>query len=139
MQKNMMKKLITANGIEHGLLEEISNAVPNTDFKDMTEKNRKEMLERKKKDLELVEVKYQNVRNTVNGKWEGGYCDYAGEPLRVFRFLHNHVYKIPRGLARKISEMGAPKRSGLVDSSGMELTVDGEYEKSHQMIPVGDF
>lgn len=127
------------NDIEHGLLEEVGNAIKDDGFKNLSEKHRKEMLEKKKNDLELVDVVYQNLTNPENGKWEGWYGDYAGVPLRSFRFLHGKRYKIPRGLAKKINDMGAPVRSGLLDSSGRFLEKDGEKIRAHQMVPAGDF
>lgn len=134
-----MKKFREKSGQEHGLMETLSNAVPDHGFKNLSEKNRKVMLDRKKNDLELVKVRYQNMDNQEYGVWEGSYCDYPGEPIRMFRFLHGFEYEIPRGLAKKINALGMPIRSDLVDSTGKYYEKEGEIKKTHQLVPVADF
>lgn len=135
----VMEKYVTENNIEHGLVEEFSNAVQDHGYKHLSEKNRKELFEKKKKDLELVKVKYQHLQNQKDGKFEGPYCDYAGESIKLFRLLSNNVYVMPRGLARKINELGMPRRSEILDGSGMPTTKDGEVEKIHLVSKVEDF
>lgn len=133
-----MKKFVTEKGVEHGLIETIANSVPDHGYKNLNEKNRKEMLERKKTDLEYVDVEYYNLKNQENGKFESPYGDHPGAPIQFYRLLHGHRYSIPRGLARKINALGAPKRSGLIDVGGRELLMDGKKERTHQVVTAGD-
>jgi hypothetical protein len=129
-----MEKKRTEKGIEHGLMEEIANSVPDTGYKNLSEKNRKEMIERRKKDLELISGTYQNLKNQETGKWEGWYAEYPGVSMKNFRLLHGHTYTIPRGLAKKINNMKVPKRSGLTDGQGNILNIEGQFEQTHQFV-----
>ena len=133
-----MEKQTTPQGIEHGLIETIANSIPDHGYKNLEDKNRKEMLERKKRDMEVVKRTYQNMKNQEAGKWEGWYGDHPGEPLRCFRFLHGETYLVPRGLSRKINALGAPVRSGLVGTDGRSLDMDGQIDRTHQLVAVGD-
>ena len=134
-----MEKFKTKQGVEHGMIEQIANSVTDHGYKNLSEKNRKEMLERRKRDLEPVKVRYQNLKDQENGKWEGWYGDHPGEPLKAFRFIHGQRYTVPRGLARKVNAMGAPIRSGLLDARGNELEKDGEMIRTHQLVPDQEF
>ena len=129
-----MKKLRTKNGQEHGLMDSCSNAVLDHGYKNLSEKNRKEMLEKKRRDLELVPCKYQNLKNQENGKWENWYGDHPGEPLRQFKLLHGFSYVLPRGLAIKINESKVPLQSGLTDIDGNMLNVEGKFDQTHQIV-----
>lgn len=134
-----MKKQTTALGQEHGLLETIANSVLDTGYKNLSEKNRKEMIERRKKDLELTEVRYQNLKNQDNGKWEGWYAEYPGEPMYNFRMLHDNKYLIPRGLARKINAMKVPQQSGIVSVDGSHYQSQNKFDQTHQVVSAGEF
>ncbi len=133
-----MEKQTTKLGIEHGLIETIANSVPDHGYKNLNDTNRKEMLSRRKRDLEMVKRTYQNLKNQETGKFEGWYADHPGEVMRSYRFLHGHTYTMPRGYARKVNAMGAPLRSGLLDSNGNSLEVDGQIDHTHQLVAVGD-
>ena len=129
-----MKKLRTKNGQEHGLIDSIANAVQDHGYKNLSELNRKEMLSRRKNDLELIPVTYQNLKNQENGKWESPYADHPGEPIRLFRFFHGNSYVIPRGLAKKINALKVPVQSGITDLNGNELNVEGKFDQTHQIV-----
>lgn len=134
-----MKMFTTENGIEHGLVETLGNHVKGTDFAKYPEKRRKELQANMKKDMRLVEVMYQNLKNQDNGKWEGSYCDYEGQPMYIFRFLHNHSYTLPAGLARKINALGVPIRAGLVNAQGETLKNDSAKVRTHLLVSIGEF
>lgn len=133
-----MQKQITNSGIEHGLLEEISNCVPDTGYKNMDEKHRKEMLERRKKDLELVKGKYINVKNQEHGRFEGWDAEYPGVSMKNYRLLHDNIYTISRGFANKINKMKTPLRSDIVDPKGRPMDVQGKFDQTHMFLIGGD-
>ncbi len=134
-----MKKMMHGN-IEHGLIETIANSILDHGYANLSEANKKDVLAQKKKDLELVDVIYQNLDNSETGKFEGAYGTYSGEPIRFYRFIAGQRYSIPRGFARQINEeLGCPVRSGLLDSNGKELAKDGQTKRTHQMIPASQF
>ena len=135
----MMEKHVTDSGIEHGLIEELANAVPDTEFANMSEKNKKEMQHRKKRDCELVSCRYQHTKNPENGKYEGWDARYAGVPLRQFRFLNGQRYVVPRGLKSAVNKLGMPQRTGLCDSQGRELMTEGIVDHVHLLIEDQDF
>ena len=134
-----MEKHVTREGVEHGLVETIANSVPDHGYKNLSEKHRKEMLDKKKNDLELVEIVYHHLKNQDTGKFEGWYADHPGTPMYYFRLLYGLKYKIPKGMAKKINNLGAPQRSGLVDSRGNELLRDGVKERTHQVSAAAEF
>ena len=132
--------LKTSQGHEHGWIETIANAVQGPGFSCLTEANKKEMFHRKGKALKPQKFRYQNLKNTKNTKFEGWYgADWPGEPQRSFRLLHGHIYTLPVGLSWKMDKMGSPKRSGLVDTSGDVIEMDGPLDQTHQLIPVGEY
>lgn len=128
-----MERLVTENNVEHGLIDTRANAIPDHGYKNLPEPKRKDMLEKKKKDLKLVRAQYHNLKNQENGKYEGWYIGFAGEPLRWFRFLHGHEYIVPRGCVDEINDLGQPIRSGLLNSQGIPLAKDGQKDRTHLM------
>lgn len=132
-----MIKLVTANGIEHGLLNVLVNQVPKSKrFKNMDAKRREEMEKKIKADSELVEVRYLNYKNQENGSLYKDYYAGAGEPYYLFNFLHDHVYKVPKGLVDQVNDPNhmIQKREGCVDINGNPLAKDGPKKRIHHFV-----
>lgn len=126
-----MERLTTPNNVEHGLVLTLANAVQDHGYKNLPDAKRTKMLAKKKHDLELVRVRYHNLKNQENGRYEGWYIGHPGEPMRKFVLLHEHSYVIPRGCAEEINALGQPVRSGLVGTNGIPLEVDGKKDRTH--------
>ena len=127
---------VAASGLEHGLINTIGNSVPDTGFKRFAEKDRP-MMEKKKKDAEkVVKARYLNSRGTSE-RLERPYMEFEGQPITMWRFLHNHVYEVPKGLVDDVNaQPELAKRSELVDMNGNPTKIDGKGEKLHQFVPI---
>jgi hypothetical protein len=127
MEVNMLL-MKTANGIEHGLLNTLINQVPKSKRFKNVEPGRKAELEKRAKDnAEIVEVQYINYKNQDTGHRCADYTVGAGEPLYMFKFLHGHTYRVPKGLVNHINDprKRRPRREGSVDESGQPREKDG--------------
>jgi hypothetical protein len=129
--------LATASGEQHGLINTVANSVPDNGFKRFSDKFRPEIEKQKKHDAEIVKARYMNSRRGRE-LLEKPYMKYEGQPITMWKFIHNHVYDVPRGLVDEVNAMPElAKRSQIVDESGNPTTEDGPGEKLHQFIPVG--
>ena len=131
-----MLKRITANGIEHGLLNTLVNQVPKSKrFKNVDPKKKEELEKKVKADSELVEVRYLNYKNQENGSLYKDYYAAAGEPYYLFNFLHDHVYKVPKGLVDQVNDPNhmVPKREGALTDNG-PLATDGPKKRIHHFV-----
>lgn len=129
-----MEKFVTANGQEHGLLEEVANQITKEAYAKFPEKTRKELEARDKRNAELVKVTYMHRTDEVNGKWEGWDKARPGEPLRMFRFFSGHSYIVPRGLKESINKLGTTPLSGILDKNGVPTPKDGSLKRYHLMV-----
>lgn len=122
----------TASGLEHGLINTVSNSVPDTGFKRFDEKFRQSLEKMKKEDEKLVKVRYINSRG-ANERLERPYMRYEGQPITTWRFIHNHVYTVPKGLIDEVnSQPELAQRSEILDSNGVPTKKDGPGEKLHR-------
>jgi hypothetical protein len=127
---------VEPNGETHGLINVLANSVPDNGFKRFSESFRPEMIKMKKEDSKIVEARYLNSRK---GKeiLQKPYMKYEGEPIQIWKFIHNHVYKLPQGLVNEVNDqMALPKRSEILDSKGVATTMDDKGEKLHEFVPV---
>jgi len=132
-----MMKMMTANGIEHGLIHTLINQVPKSKrFKNVDPKKREELEKKIKADSELVEVRYLNHKNQENGSLSKDYYAGAGEPYYLFHFLHDHVYKVPKGLVAQVNDENRmiQKREGSIDANGNPITKDGPKKRIHHFV-----
>lgn len=132
-----MQKFITANGIEHGLVNTLINQVPRAKrFKNMDAKQKEEAEKKIKDDSIVVEVRYLNHKNQENGSLFKDYYAGAGEPYYIFNFLHDHVYKVPRGLVAQVNDPNhlVPKREGSLDPNGQPREKDGPKKRIHHFV-----
>jgi hypothetical protein len=132
----MSLRVVTASGEAHGLINTVANSVPDNGFKRFSENFRPEMEKNKKRDAEIVKARYLNSRKGRE-VLERPYMKYEGQPIQHWKFIHNHVYEIPRGLVDEVNgQPELPMRSEIVDASGAPTTRDGPGEKLHQFVPV---
>jgi hypothetical protein len=127
----------TASGEEHGLVNTVSNSVQDNGFKRFAADFREQMKKNKQEDEKIVKARYLNSRK---GKemLERPYARYEGQPITMWKFIHNHVYDVPKGLVDEVNTQAAMiKRSEILDAKGMPTTRDTEHEKLHQFVPVG--
>lgn len=126
-----------SNGIEHGLLGTLVNQVPKSRrFKNVDPKRKEELEKKLKNDSEMVDVRYINYKNQINGVLPKDYSAGAGEPIYLFKFLHNHTYKVPRGLVNEVNgkRMEFAKRADSVDENGQPRTKDGPPLRIHEFV-----
>ena len=132
----MTLTLRTENGEEHGLINTLPNSVPYDGMKKFAEKDRPSMEKMKKDDARLIKARYVNSRGT-NEKLERPYCRWAGQAITMWKFLHNHIYELPKGLVDEVNKSpGLAKRSEICDVNGVPTKKDGEAEKIHQFYPI---
>jgi hypothetical protein len=132
----MSVKMVTASGEEHGLINTVANSVPDQGFKRFSEKMREELKKQKKEDEQIVKARYMNSRKGRE-TLERPYMKYEGQPITYWKFIHNHVYDVPKGLVNEVNgQPELPKRSEVLDASGQPTLKDGIGEKLHQFVPL---
>lgn len=125
---------ISASGKEHGLINTIGNSVPFDDFKNFDEKTKENLKKQKKEDEKIVKARYLNSRGS-NEMLERPYAKYSGQPITMWRFYHDHVYDVPKGLVEEVNKMPPlAKRSEILDANGQPTMKDGAGERLHQFV-----
>ena len=132
----MQMTFTTEKGQQHGLLNTVGNSVPDDGFKRFADKDKESMKKLKAKEEEMVRARYLNSRGE-NERLEKPYMRWAGQPITFWRFLHNHIYNVPRGLVDEVNKSpGLPTRSEILDSKGVPTIKDGATKREHQFVPV---
>jgi len=123
MTASMM--MSTAGGELHGLINTLTNSVPNDDFKTFKPEHKKELEAQRKEDSKIVEAEYMNSRGR-HERLTKPYCRYAGDPIQIWHFIPGKTYKVPLGLVKEVNDATKhiPKRSGLVSVDGQALRKD---------------
>lgn len=123
-----MTRLVDRNGHEHGLMNTLINQVSKAEAYKKVDAKRKEELEaRVKKNSVMKKVRYIHLKNQENGNRCTDYYAGPGEPIRVYKFLHDNVYDVPQGLIDKVNseQSKLPARAESLDDSGRPRTKDG--------------
>jgi len=137
--------LATASGEMHGLINTLTNSVPNDEFKNFKPEHKKEMERQKKEDSRVVKVEYINSRGR-HERLTKPYCRYAGDPILVYHLIPGHIYELPMGFVKEVNDVSKriPKRSGLISIDGQAvnkdespLAQDQEGEQLHRLVPAG--
>lgn len=135
----------TAAGELHGLINTLTNSVPDDGFKNFKPEHKKELEAQKKEDAKLVKAEYMNSRGR-HERLTKPYCRYAGDPIQIWHFIPGKTYEIPLGLVKEVNDekKHIPRRSGLVSVDGESLRKDesplDKDEKGewlHRFTPVG--
>lgn len=127
----------TPSGIEHGLMTTLVNQVPKSKrFKNVEPKLKEELEAKVKRDSELISVRYLNYKNQDTGFLAKDYYAGAGEPIYIFKFLHDYVYMVPKGLVDQVNDPTrlSPKREGSLDENGQPLLKDGAPKRIHHFV-----
>lgn len=130
-----MKNMIDARGNPHGLINVLPNSVRDKEFSQFKEKDRESMKKLKAKEEKLVKARYVHRKGGMEDLCKP-YMHWAGDDIRMYRFVHNNVYEVPQGLIDEVNaNPGLAKRSEIVDSSGQPTIRDGMSEKDHSFYP----
>lgn len=134
--------MCTATGEEHGLINQLPNAVPFDDFKSMTPefkaKAKKELEHRKK----MSKGRYINTES-YDDRLDKTYCAGAGEPLQTYHLIPDQVYDLPLGFIEEVNQTEMAVRSDLLSVDGVNVTKDGtatakdRVKRVHQIVPIG--
>lgn len=129
---------VTQTGEEHGLINTLGNSVKDDGMNRFAEKDRAKMQKMKTEDARIVKARYLH-KDGKNEKLERPYCNWGGDPITMWRFLHDNVYEVPKGL---VDDVNSPnkrqkKRAGfLVNGKGEPLETDQLEDPIHRFIPV---
>ena len=115
----------TASGELHGLINTLTNSVPNDDFKHFKPEHKKELENMKKEDSKVVKAEYMNSRGR-HERLTKPYCRYAGDPIQIWHFIPGITYDVPLGLVKEVNDSSKkiPRRSGLVSIDGEPMRKD---------------
>jgi hypothetical protein len=134
-----MQKRVTSTGIEHGLLTTLINQVPRKNrFRNVEAKKKEELEKLVKRNSELVKARYIHYKNQKRGSRVVDYTAAAGEPYYVFKFLHDNVYEIPRGVVDVVNHERnkRPVRADSLDDDGKPREKDGYAERIDEFVAV---
>lgn len=138
----MKIKLCTAAGEEHGLINTLTNSVPDTGFKHIDPKIKSSIEKKKKDDSKIVKARYINHRGH-HERLTKPYCKYAGDPIDIWHLIPGHVYDLPMGFIEEVNAVRMPVRSGLQSVDGHPINQDeSPLEKDrvgdaiHELVPV---
>src|SRR5271157_6046943 len=101
MNKQLM--MSTASGELHGLINTLTNSVPNDDFKNFKPEHKKHLEAERKEDAKIVKAEYMNSRGR-HERLTKPYCRYAGDPIQVWHFIPGKTYEIPLGLVKEVND-----------------------------------
>lgn len=127
----------TLNGVEHGLLNTLINQVSKKSrFKNMEPKQKSDAEAKILRDSKIERVRYINYANQDNGCLVKDYYVAAGEPIYLFKFLHDHIYDVPLGLIEEVNDptRKVPQREGLIGKDNVPLNSDGPAKRVHHFI-----
>lgn len=129
------------SGLQHGLINTLPNSVKDSGFARFPEKDRPNLQKQKKEDARIVKARFLHAKGSPNGspeRLERPYCRWEGEPITMWRFFHDEVYDVPKGLVDEVNAMpAATKMSDLVDQTGQPMKMDQKGEKLYRFVPEG--
>ena len=133
-----LTQIRASDGLQHGLINTVSNSVPFNGFKRFAEKDRPAMEKKSKEEEKIVEAQYLN-KNGKNERLEKPYMHWEGQPITTWRFIHGCTYFVPKGLVDEVNNpiYRQKKRTGLLDEKGRALESDEYDELEHRFVPVG--
>jgi hypothetical protein len=92
----------------------------------------------REEDGRLVKARYINHRGE-NERLDKPYCRWPGDDIQIWHMIPNCTYEVPYGLVKEVNSERAklPKRSEILDQSGMPTKVEGASIHIHELVPVG--
>src|ERR1700742_2750658 len=118
---------VTANGEEHGLVDEMANSVQFDDFKHMSEATREKAKKLKKEDNKIVKARYINIKNPTK-RLDKPYCKWAGDPIQKWHLIPGEVYEVPLGFVNEVNAAGMKIR-GEKEVNGEVSEKDGGLDR----------
>lgn len=123
---------VTANGEQHGLVNEMGNSVQFDDFKHMSEAAREKAKKLKKEDNRIVKAKYINLKNPLK-RLDKVYCRWAGDPVQQWHLIPGETYEVPMGFVNEVNAAGLKVR-GEKEVNGEITKKDGGLDQEYQMV-----
>lgn len=116
--------MMTATGMEHGLVQSLPNNVPFDDFKAYEPSIREEMRKQKKEDSKQVKARF--INHVEPGQpITKQYCRYAGDPLQKWVLIPGYEYTLPLGLVKEVNASSTVIREGLQSVDGKDINKSG--------------
>lgn len=138
----MIVTMVTQTGEEHGLINTMSNHVPDTGFAHINPKIKATLEKKKKDDAKIVKARLISHRGK-NERLFKPYCKYAGDPINIYNLIPGYVYDLPMGLIEEVNDTRLPQRSGLLSVDGnpvredeAPLDKDREGVRMFELVPV---
>jgi len=128
-----MKKYVTENGREHGLINSLQNSSEDNDFKHFSPEHKAKMVALKKEEGKIKKVTYLH-KDGVGNFLAKPYCHFAGEPLQQYLFLHGYEYEVPLGLINEVNAIKPIVRSDVLDANGMPTINDKKSDPLHRFV-----
>lgn len=133
--------MVTAAGEEHGLINTLSNHVPDKGDKDINPKIKSAYEKKKKDDAKMVKARLMAKLRT--DRLDKPYCRYAGDPIEVYHLIPGHTYELPMGFIEEVNGVSCVQRSGLVSLDGENVTQDGSpldkdrsSDRQFELVPI---
>ncbi len=131
----MKLTLATATGEQHGLINTIGNSVQGDGMKRFSEADRPKMEKLKKEQTRMVKARYINHRGK-HERLEMPYCQWAGEPIQMWKFIPGCEYEVPLGLVEEVNKSGLNIRS-KEDSDRTNIGLVEGKDKIHEFVAIG--
>lgn len=125
---------VTANGEQHGLVNEMGNSVQDNGFAHMSEATREKAKKLKKEDNKIVKARYINTKNPTK-RLDKEYCRWAGDPIQKYHLIPGETYEVPMGFVNEVNASGIRVR-GEREVNGEVTKKDGGLEREYEMVPV---
>jgi len=133
--------MVTAGGEEHGLINTITNHVPDDNGAKINPKVKSAYEKKRKDDAKIVKARL--VAKNSNERLDKPYCRYAGDPINVYHLIPGYSYELPMGFIEEVNGIQSIQRSGLVSLDGENVTKDGDplakdkaAERQFELVPV---
>ncbi len=140
----MRLPLCTAGGEIHGIINTLTNSVPNDDFKHFSPAHKEKLVKEKKEHSRIVKAEYMNSMGR-HERLTKPYCKYAGDPIEIYHLIPGHVYELPFGMIEEVNDKSKhmKQRSGLLSVDGNDVNKGAPLENDqegtwiHRLVPVG--
>lgn len=121
----MKIKMVTTSGEEHGLINTMSNHVPDTGLANLNPKIKGQVEKKRKDDSKIVKAKLISRRG-LHERLDKAYCKYAGDPIDIYHLIPGYIYDLPMGFIEEVNSTMMPQREGLESVNGESVTDNGE-------------
>lgn len=130
----MASPIYTSRGEAHGLINVLPNSVKDDDFKHMKPEIKAKCEKQKKEDNRMVKARYINHRGS-HERLTKPYMRWAGDPIKIYHLIPDHVYELPLGFVNEINASGLAQRS-KEDNDRTPVDKKTGVERLHELVPV---